>query len=87
MRVSQARDGKFALWQLTALAGLFDALARRNLSWEKFPEAKSLAPLFEFARSAVVNSAAPEDERLARSACSAAAVRIARPTSPRSLRC
>jgi putative membrane-bound dehydrogenase-like protein len=63
-RIGKANSGQYAAWQMTALAGLLDALDRRNTSWEKYDQAKDLAKMFEFARTAVANAEAPDDERL-----------------------
>ncbi len=59
-----AADGKYAAWQLTALAGLLDALDRRNTSWEKYDPRQALAKIFEYARATVADENAPEDDRL-----------------------
>ncbi|MBI3839830.1 MAG: c-type cytochrome [Planctomycetia bacterium] len=64
LKIGKAESGKYAAWQLTALAGLLDALARRDVSWEKYDPAKELTKMFEFARCIVANDAAPEEERL-----------------------
>jgi putative membrane-bound dehydrogenase-like protein len=63
-KIGKSSSGKYAAWQLTALAGLLDALDRRDISWEKFDAAKDLAKMFDFARQTAANEAAPEEDRL-----------------------
>ena len=63
-RISSSSSGQFADWQLTALAGLLDALDRRETSWEKYDADGQLSTLFAFARSIVQNEQAPEDARV-----------------------
>ncbi len=63
-RIGKANGGKYADWQLTALAGLLDALDRRGASWEKYDPSKDLAKMFAFARATVASEQAAEDERL-----------------------
>ncbi len=62
-KIGKANAGKYAAWQLTALAGLLDALDRRNASWEKYDTSHELAKILDFARAIVANDEAPEDER------------------------
>ncbi|HEV3138556.1 MAG TPA: hypothetical protein VGZ26_11645, partial [Pirellulales bacterium] len=63
-KIGKAESGRYAAWQLTALAGLLDALDRRNLSWERYDPSQELTKMFEFARGIVANDAAPEEDRL-----------------------
>jgi putative heme-binding domain-containing protein len=63
-KIGKANDGKYAAWQVTALAGLLDALDRRSTSWEKFDQAKDLTHMFAFARQTVSDADAPDDQRL-----------------------
>ena len=63
-KIGQARSGKYAAWQMTALVGLFDALARRDVSWEKIEQAKDLGEMFQFARAVAAQEEAAEDDRL-----------------------
>jgi len=63
-KISKSSSGKYAAWQVTSLAGLLDALDRRNTSWEKYDASKDLAKMFAFARATVADEAAPEDDRL-----------------------
>ncbi len=63
-RIGRADAGTYADWQLAALAGLLDALARRNTSWEKYDASRELAKIFDFARRQVADEQAPEERRL-----------------------
>jgi putative membrane-bound dehydrogenase-like protein len=63
-RIGNSASGEYAAWQLTALAGLLDALARREASWDKLEQADALRKLFEFARRLVRDEQADEDQRL-----------------------
>lgn len=63
-RIGQPHEGKYAAWQLTALAGLLDALDRREADWRKYDPQQSLAKMFEFARATVADENADEDQRL-----------------------
>ncbi len=62
-RIGQSESGKYADWQLAALAGLLDALARRNTSWEKYEASQELAKMFDYARRQVADEQAPEERR------------------------
>ena len=42
-RIGKANSGKYAAWQMTAVAGLLDALARRDAAWQKYDTAGELA--------------------------------------------
>ncbi len=63
-RIGRANSGKYAAWQMTAVAGLLDALARRDAGWEKYDTAGELAKMFDAARAVVVDEKAEDDERL-----------------------
>ncbi|MEX0678781.1 MAG: PVC-type heme-binding CxxCH protein [Pirellulales bacterium] len=63
-KIGRPSDGKYAAWQLTALAGLLDALDRRDRSWEKYDPQKALSKMFDFARATVADESAPEELRL-----------------------
>jgi putative heme-binding domain-containing protein len=63
-RIGQPHEGKYADWQLTALAGLLDALDRRDADWQKYDPQQSLAKMFEFARTTVADENANEEQRL-----------------------
>lgn len=62
--IGQPKAGNYAPWQVTALAGLLDALQRRGVSWEKFEQSKNLGGMFEYARSITANGEAADDDRL-----------------------
>jgi putative heme-binding domain-containing protein len=62
-RIASSSAGQYADWQLTALAGLLDALDRRETSWEKYDLDGKLSTLFEFARSTAENAQAPDETR------------------------
>ena len=62
--IGRSSGGKYAAWQLTALAGLLDVLARRDTSWEKYDPTKDLAKMFLFARKVVADQRASDAERL-----------------------
>jgi putative membrane-bound dehydrogenase-like protein len=62
-RIGKSNSGNYAAWQLTALAGLLDALDRRDTSWEKYDPSGGLASVFGFARANAANEAAAEDQR------------------------
>ena len=64
--ITRPTDGKFAHWQIAALSGLVEALARRKTSLaELHVDAASLDPLLKFARQTAVDDKAPLAERLA----------------------
>jgi putative heme-binding domain-containing protein len=63
-RIGRSTSGKYAVWQLTAVAGLLDALSRRDASWEKYDSSGELARMLDFARATVATHSAPEDQRL-----------------------
>ncbi len=63
--IATPRDGKYAAWQITALAGLIDALDRQKPSPPgRFPALERLAALFEYSRTTIASEDAPESERL-----------------------
>ncbi|HEX3727275.1 MAG TPA: PVC-type heme-binding CxxCH protein, partial [Pirellulales bacterium] len=62
-KIGKSTGGNYAPWQLTALAGLLDALDRRGTAWETYDQHHDLAKIFEFARSRVPNEDLPEEER------------------------
>lgn len=63
-RIGKSTDGKYAAWQITAVAGLLDALARREASWQKYDSGGELLKMFAFARATVSNEQAGDDDRL-----------------------
>jgi putative membrane-bound dehydrogenase-like protein len=63
-RIGKSASGKYAAWQVTAVAGLLEALARRQARWEKYDASGELARIFEFARHSVADRNAPEEDRL-----------------------
>jgi putative heme-binding domain-containing protein len=63
-RIGKSADGQYAAWQLTALAGLLDALDRREISWEKYDASQHLVKMFTHARSVAGDESAPQEQRL-----------------------
>jgi putative membrane-bound dehydrogenase-like protein len=63
-RIGRANSGKYAAWQMTAVAGLLDALARREAAWEDYDSSGELAKMFDLARATVDDSEASDDQRL-----------------------
>jgi len=63
-RIGAPHKESYAAWQLTALAGLLDALARSGTEWQKYDPDQSLAKMFAFARETALNDAADEGQRL-----------------------
>ncbi len=62
-KIGQPRDGTYAAWQLTALAGLLDAVDRRDADWQQYDPQQKLAGMFEFARTTVADDEADEAQR------------------------
>ena len=63
-KIGHAEAGNYAAWQMTALAGLLDALDRKGKAWEKYDPNRELAKMFDVARVTVASDEAPQDERL-----------------------
>lgn len=63
-RIGKPSPQGYADWQLTALAGLLDALERRELEWTKYDSSHELANIFEFARATAANDQAGGEQRL-----------------------
>ncbi|MEX2112351.1 MAG: c-type cytochrome, partial [Pirellulales bacterium] len=63
-RIGRADSGDYAAWQMTAVAGLLDALARREAAWEKYDASGELGKMFTFARATVVDADADDEARL-----------------------
>src|SRR5206468_892889 len=67
-RVTEPRHGRFAAWQMTALAGLLDALERRGQTLEQSMDETAHAQvdaLLIHARVTVQDASAAEGDRLA----------------------
>lgn len=71
--IATPRNGKYAAWQVAALTGLLDSLDRDKLSLDKLGQKSGgklgaaltrVAALFEYSRTTVAQSDAPESERL-----------------------
>ncbi len=63
-RIGAPREDRYAAWQLTALAGLLDALAGGGTDWQKYDPDQALAKMFAFARETALNDDADEGQRL-----------------------
>ncbi|MGD9720359.1 MAG: PVC-type heme-binding CxxCH protein [Pirellulales bacterium] len=63
-RIGKSHVDTYDAWQLTAVAGLLDALARREAGWEKYDTSGELARMFDFARTTVRDDKAGESDRL-----------------------
>ena len=63
-QIDKSSSAKYAAWQLTAVAGLLDALGRRDAGWEKYDATGQLARMFDVARMTVADETADEDDRL-----------------------
>jgi putative membrane-bound dehydrogenase-like protein len=63
-RIGRTNSGKYAAWQMTAVAGLLDALARRETSWEKYDTAGELAKMFDAAHATVGDTTASDEDRM-----------------------
>ena len=65
--ITTVQDGKIASWQLSALAGMIDALDRQQQPLDKTLDAaqlQKLGPLFSQARSLFADAKAADAERL-----------------------
>ena len=82
VKIGRPREGKYAAWQLTSLAGLLDALERREASWEKYDPDRALGKMFEFARATVQDDAAPEEQRLVAVRLVGRSAALSRPLAP-----
>ena len=63
-RIGSSKSGTYADWQLRAVAGLLDALARRDATWETYDTSGDLAKMFAFARRTVADEQADQSLRL-----------------------
>jgi putative heme-binding domain-containing protein len=63
-RIGMPHQDSYAAWQLTALAGLLDALAGTSTDWHKYDPDQSLAKMFAFARETALNDEADEGQRI-----------------------
>jgi putative membrane-bound dehydrogenase-like protein len=63
--ITQAHDGRYAPWQIAALAGMYDAVEQRAASTTFIQPDEGVRAMVAFARKAVNDDKAPEPERLA----------------------
>ncbi|REK11422.1 MAG: dehydrogenase [Planctomycetota bacterium] len=63
-RIAQPTEGDYAAWQMTALAGLLEALDRADASWHELDAEGRLAEMFSRARATVAHEDAADESKL-----------------------